>query len=97
MQDWEGLGLIDNELRELQEYLNKNPEEGSIISGTGGLRKMRWKVKSKGKRSGARILYVFFSRQEKIYLIMAFEKGEQENISDSDKAVFKDIIKELES
>ena len=96
-EDWKTLGLSDGELKDLQGYLNDNPEEGKIISGTGGLRKLHWSAKDKGKRGGARVLYVLFNRQAKIYLISAFGKSVKENISNTDKALFKELIKTLES
>ena len=38
---WQNLGLDDNELRQLQETLLKNPKAGKVIRGTKGLRKIR--------------------------------------------------------
>ena len=40
-------------------YLNSRPEPGAVIPGTGGVRKLRWAAKGKGKRGGARIIYVY--------------------------------------
>ena len=39
---WKSIGFGDTELRELQSYLLFFPLSGKVISGTGGLRKMRW-------------------------------------------------------
>lgn len=47
----------DDEYKELQSYLMKHPAAGDIIQGTGGIRKLRWSTKGKGKRSGTRIIY----------------------------------------
>ena len=46
---WEDLGLDDNNLKDLQEYLCLNPEAGNIIQHTGGVRKLRWSLRNKGK------------------------------------------------
>ncbi len=53
---WESLGLTDNDLKDLQEYLIINSESGTIIQGTGGVRKLRWALNNKGKSGGIRVL-----------------------------------------
>ena len=40
--------LDDDSFREMQEVLIENPELGNIISGTGGFRKIRWKLPGTG-------------------------------------------------
>jgi hypothetical protein len=52
--------LTEDEFRDLQLTLLANPKAGSVIQGTGGLRKIRFGAKGKGKRSGVRIIYYFF-------------------------------------
>ncbi len=48
--------LSDDDYRELQTYLSDNPDAGDVIKDAGGLRKIRWKAKGKGKRGGARVI-----------------------------------------
>lgn len=45
--------LSDEEYRELQTVLIDRPQAGAIIPGSGGLRKIRWRAASHGKRGGA--------------------------------------------
>ncbi len=45
--------LTDEELRELQIFLLMSPEEGDVIPGSGGVRKLRWRAKGRGKRAAA--------------------------------------------
>ncbi len=49
--------LEDEEYRALQLALLFRPEQGSLIPGAGGLRKLRWRQKGKGKRGGCRVIY----------------------------------------
>jgi hypothetical protein len=44
--------LSDEEYRELQTALVNRPNAGAVIIGSGGLRKLRWATKGKGKREG---------------------------------------------
>ena len=81
---WDDLGLTDDDLKDLQEYLIINPETGSVIQGTGGVRKIRWALRNTGKSGGIRVLYIDFIVYEKIYLLMAYPKNQKDNISDKD-------------
>jgi len=49
--------MHDDPYRELQERLIENPEIGDLIQGSGGLRKIRWKLTGRGKRGGVRVIY----------------------------------------
>lgn len=94
---WEDLGLTDDDLKELQEHLNLYPEDGKIIQNTGGVRKIRWAFKGKGKSGGFRVLYIDFIVYEKIYLLMAYQKNKNENITAKEKVVIKKLVNELKN
>ena len=51
--------LEDDEYRALQSALLLRPEQGPVISGSGGLRKLRWRIgrDARGKRGGLRVIY----------------------------------------
>lgn len=83
-QSWGKLGLDDNSLKKLQEEILENPQLGSVIQGTGGLRKMRFALDS-GKRGGIRVLYVDLVLHEEIYLITAYSKKSKEDLTDIEK------------
>ena len=51
--------LTEDERAALVDHLARNPDAGDLISGTGGLRKLRWAVEGRGKRGGARVIYFF--------------------------------------
>ena len=44
--------LSDDEYGQLQQAIIADPEAGSVIPGSGGVRKMRWGVAGRGKRGG---------------------------------------------
>ena len=48
--------MSDEEQALLVEYLAYNPTAGDLISGTGGVRKLRWGLEGRGKRGGARVV-----------------------------------------
>ncbi len=93
---WNKIGMNDEDLRELENYLCLYPESGNVTPGTGGLRKLRWGVNEKGKRNSARIIYVDFAHYEKTYLIGAYLKSEKIKLDEKQKANIKRLIKILE-
>jgi len=93
---WSKMGLTDKDLRELENYLCIHPESGDVAPGTGGLRKLRWGAQGKGKRGGARVLYVYFAFYEKIYLLSTYPKGVKIDLTETEKAEIKRLIKILE-
>lgn len=84
----------NDELRELQNELIAQPKKGSIITGTGGLRKVRMAVGSQGKSGGLRVIY-YLAHAEKIYLILAYPKSEKDNLTASEKSELKALSKQL--
>jgi mRNA-degrading endonuclease RelE of RelBE toxin-antitoxin system len=64
----------------LQQHLVTNPDVGVIIPGSGGLRKLRWKTKGRGKRGGYRVIYYWRKQQYEIWLLTMYAKTEVENI-----------------
>ena len=80
--------LDDEEFRELQEALAANPEEGDLIPGAGGIRKLRWRDsrRGKGKRGGLRIIYYCFLSDHEIWLLTLFDKDEASDLTKDEKA-----------
>jgi hypothetical protein len=87
--------LTAEEYRQLRQALAENPRLGVVIKGTGGIRKMRWAVGQKGKSGGARIIYYWHlakSPTGEIYLLFAFLKSEQDNLTGQQKMTLKKFI-----
>ena len=95
-KQWREMGLDDNDLQNLQSELLKNPQIGSVIRGTGKLRKMRFAFRNRGKSGSSRILYVDFVVVETIYLIFAYPKNEKDNLTDEERNNIKKLIDRLE-
>ena len=92
---WAEIGLGEEELLMLQVYLLNNPQAGPVMEGTGGIRKVRFPLEHRGKSGSVRVCYTDFSEYEVIYLITAFTKDEQSNLSDEEKRVLKKLVKSL--
>jgi hypothetical protein len=72
--------LSDDEYSALQQSLVGNPEAGALIPRSGGVRKLRWGVAGRGKRSGIRVIYCLRSRQGQIWMLTLYAKNVSENI-----------------
>ena len=57
-RQWKAMGLSDTELKYLQEQLLLNPQQGPVMKGTGGLRKIRVAFEHQGKSGSGRVVYV---------------------------------------
>ena len=92
---WKEIGLGDAELQTLQILLLKDPESGPVMEGTGGIRKVRFPLRNRGKSGSVRVCYTDFAEYEVTYLITAFTKNEQENLSAEEKNALKKLVKML--
>lgn len=70
----------DSELEEFISWIANNPLAGDVISGTGGLRKVRWSRSGMGKRGGARVIYYNLLDDGVIWLLIAYTKAKFDNL-----------------
>jgi hypothetical protein len=81
-----------DERDEIAAEIAKNPEAWPIEPGTGGLRKARFGRGSKGKRGGARVIYLYLDRDTPIYLLVAYGKNEQDIMTSEQKKVVRQVV-----
>ena len=88
--------IEDDEYRNLQNELIKNPELGKVIRGSGGLRKVRWNLPGRGKSGGVRIIYYWIKEKETILMLLIYPKNEQDNLTSEQTKILRTIVeKEL--
>ncbi|VUS25789.1 type II toxin-antitoxin system RelE/ParE family toxin [Klebsiella spallanzanii] len=81
--------LDDDEYHRFQMFLAIQPEGGDLISETGGLRKIQWGARGKGKRGGTRVIYFYQSRKSEIRLLLIYQKGIKDDLTPQEKAVLR--------
>jgi mRNA-degrading endonuclease RelE of RelBE toxin-antitoxin system len=86
--------LSDDEYRLLQNSLIKSPEMGKLIKGTGGLRKVRWAIKGKGKSGGIRTIYYWSKPDDIILMLLIYQKNVQDSLTDEQTKILKRIVDE---
>ena len=73
--------LTDDEYKEFQNFLVANPKAGAVIKGSGGLRKVRWKVKRRGKSGGIRTIYYYYQKESLLLMIYVYKKSKTEDLT----------------
>ena len=88
--------LTDEAYRGLQNEMLKDPEAGDVITGTGGLRKLRYgdATRGKGKRGGLRIIYYWWDPKKQFWLFTIYDKDELSDLSPKEKAILKTLLKQ---
>jgi len=81
--------LTEEQYREFQVFLACNPQAGSRIVGTGGLRKIRWSVTAKGKSGGVRVIYYYLMPMDQLRLILIYQKGVKDDLDEDEKRQLK--------
>ncbi|ODB85661.1 hypothetical protein A3194_12570 [Candidatus Thiodiazotropha endoloripes] len=84
--------MSDDEYRDFQEVLVIRPDMGDLIRGSGGLRKVRWKLEGRGKSGGVRIIYYWVTADDQIRMLYAYPKGKQENLTQEQLALLRKIV-----
>ena len=89
--------LDDDNYRALQNFLVEQPLVGDVIQGTGGLRKLRWSSKGKGKRGGIRTIYRYITEKSHIRFLTLYAKNEVSDLTADEKKILKRIVEELKN
>lgn len=84
----------DDDYRLVQEALLRRPEQGDLIEGTGGVRKLRWTEAGRGKRGGLRLIYYWHAEREIILMLFLYRKSEQKDLTADQKRILAKAVQE---
>ncbi|WP_327439055.1 toxin [Pseudomonas donghuensis] len=86
--------LDDEAFRSLQFVLMLNPQAGSVIQGTGGLRKIRFAddQRHKGKRGGIRVIYYWWKHGQQFWLFTLYGKDQQDDLSPAQRQALRQML-----
>lgn len=85
--------FLDEEAREsIAAHLALNPNAGSVIRNSGGIRKLRWQTSNTGKRGGYRVIYFNKLGSGQIWLLTIYSKRQHSNISAQELAKARKAI-----
>ena len=86
--------LDDEQYRQLQIALMLRPEQGPVMRGAGGLRKIRWATTGAGKRGGLRVIYYWEPRGLAFYMVYAYRKSEQGDLTPAQMRQLSRVVRE---
>lgn len=86
--------ISDVEYHLLQLQLSIRPESGDVIKGSGGIRKLRWAGSGRGKRGGIRVIYYYFTKDDKIYMLYAYPKSKKDDLTADQLKQLKQLVED---
>src|SRR5271168_3132070 len=95
--EWAREYLSDEVLADFQKDLLNDPDTGVVMPGCGGLRKMRVPdpKRGKGKRGGARVIYLHIQDVDQIHLVTVYGKDQKDDLSADDKKLYRQFVQIL--
>ena len=84
--------LSPEERDQLVAFLAANPTAGDLIEGTGGVRKVRFAARGKGKSGGARVIHYFVPEDGPLYALLLYAKAEQADMSPAQRKVAASVV-----
>ena len=88
------LHMDDESYRALQLSLVLRPEQGVLIQGGGGIRKIRWPGRGRGKRGGLRVIYYWAAEDMMIYMLYVYSKSDQGDLSKAQISTLARAVRE---
>jgi mRNA-degrading endonuclease RelE of RelBE toxin-antitoxin system len=86
--------LTSESYRLLQLRLASMPDAGAVIKGTGGLRKIRWRGATGGKRGGVRVIYYWVPSDNLILFLLAYPKTAKDDLTSRQMKVLAALVQE---
>lgn len=77
--------LSSEEYDDLLLYLSMYYMAGDEIPGTGGVRKLRYAIRGRGKSGGVRVIYYFFDEVNPVLALFLYGKNEQANLTPAER------------
>ncbi len=87
--------MSEEDLVELKVHIATNPKCGTLIPHTGGVRKLRWRLAYRGKRTGSRVIYFYHSSGFPVFLLAFYKKGEKIDLTNQEKAKINKFVMQL--
>ena len=87
--------MADDDYAQLQATLMLRPDLGKVITGGGGIRKVRWAGCGRGKRGGLRFIYYWQTNEERIWMLLVYPKNERDDLTPEQLRQLRILVKEF--
>jgi len=72
-----------------------DPQCGVVVPGSEGIRKVRIGFGGRGKRGGARVIYLFGGNDMPVFLLSAFAKNEKDDLTGTERLMMAKAVKAI--
>ncbi len=86
--------ISEDSYLELQNWIAELPTRGSLIQGSSGCRKLRWKTSGRGKRGGIRVIYYWLKESDQILMLFAYAKSMSADLTQIQVRQLGDLVKQ---
>lgn len=97
LKDLKRIRATDAEADAIDQLITANPGDGDVIEGLGGVRKLRFKLRNKGKSGGGRAIYLLMIGDDLAILLTAYAKNEKSDLTPADRKAILAVLKEIEN
>lgn len=95
IRDGDAAGLSAAEHKFIVDAVAADLLGGDEVRGSGGVRKVRFAGRGKGKCGGYRVMTAYFGSDAPVYLVALLSKGERSNFSAAEVVGFKNLTTEI--
>ena len=96
---WQPRFLPGDAYLDLKKELIANPQKGDVMPGCGGLRNVRIAdpKRQKGKRGGARVIYLHVPEADHFLMVDIYGKSEKEDLTPAEKKDLRELAREYKT
>jgi len=88
--------LTEEQRTELIDFISIHHDQGDVMAGTGGVRKIRFAHQTgKGKSGASRVVYLVVDELGHVHLLDIFEKNVKDNLSQAERNEIKKLVEIL--
>lgn len=88
--------LTEEQRTELIDFISIHYDQGDVMAGTGGVRKIRFAHQTgKGKSGASRVVYLAVDELGHVHLLDIFEKNVKDNLSQAERNEIKKLVETL--
>jgi len=84
------------ELADIEMAIAADPTRWPVIAQTGGCRKARIALGSRGRRGGARVVYFYRNERGLLAFLYVYAKNEKQDLTARDKSLLRHFVEEYE-
>ena len=87
--------LSEEDRRGIEDVICADLEAGDLMKRTGGFRKLRHGPEGRGKRGGARVVYLPDAKAERVFMVLAYAKSGKATLTRREEEDLRRIARQV--